>query len=79
MEIRSFAELANKCRLAEQCSQKWANARSTHREQPRHNFNQNLAPQGRNFKNNGQFQHRFPPTRNNFPQNITNRNNQHNS
>ncbi|MED6117559.1 hypothetical protein PIB30_111120, partial [Stylosanthes scabra] len=78
MEIRSFTELVNKCRLAEQCSRKWANARSTHREQPRHNFNQNLAPQGRNFKNNGQFQRRFPPTRNNFPQNITNRNNQHN-
>ncbi|MED6226579.1 hypothetical protein PIB30_105193, partial [Stylosanthes scabra] len=53
MEIRSFAELVNKCRLAEQCSRKWANARSTRREQPRRNFNQNLAPQGRNFKNNG--------------------------
>ncbi|MED6177038.1 hypothetical protein PIB30_093968 [Stylosanthes scabra] len=73
-----FAELVNKCRLAEQCSRKWANARSTHREQPHRNFNKNLAPQGQNFKNNGQFQRRSPPTRNNFPQNITDRNNQHN-
>ncbi|MED6142386.1 hypothetical protein PIB30_113227, partial [Stylosanthes scabra] len=32
IEIRSFAELVNKCRLAEQCSRKWANARSTRRE-----------------------------------------------
>ncbi|MED6201812.1 hypothetical protein PIB30_098865, partial [Stylosanthes scabra] len=54
MEIRNFAELVNKCRLAEQCSRKWESARNARKEQPRRDFNRNLAPQNRPFKNFGQ-------------------------
>ncbi|MED6227674.1 hypothetical protein PIB30_116103, partial [Stylosanthes scabra] len=61
MEIRNFAELVNKCRLAEQCSRKWASARNARREQPRRDFNQNLAPQKRPFKNFGQASRQNPP------------------
>ncbi|MED6161918.1 hypothetical protein PIB30_065347 [Stylosanthes scabra] len=45
---------------AEDCIKKLTVARASRRDQPSRNFDRNLAPQGRNFKNNGQSQRRFP-------------------
>ncbi|MED6174098.1 hypothetical protein PIB30_065658, partial [Stylosanthes scabra] len=44
----------------EDCTKKLTVARASRRDQPSRNFDRNLAPQGRNFKNNGQSQRRFP-------------------
>ncbi|MED6190602.1 hypothetical protein PIB30_107459 [Stylosanthes scabra] len=60
MEIRNFAELVNKSQLVEDCTKKLTAARASRRDHPSLNFDRNLAPQGRNFKNNGQSQRRFP-------------------
>ncbi|XP_057719822.1 uncharacterized protein LOC130934253 [Arachis stenosperma] len=57
LEIRNFAELVNKSKLVEECSKKLAIARASRREDLQRDFVQNLAPQGRNFKAIGQFQH----------------------
>ncbi|XP_057760549.1 uncharacterized protein LOC130980925 [Arachis stenosperma] len=57
LEIRNFAELVNKSKLVEECSKKLATARASRREDLQRDFVQNLAPQGRNFKAIGQFQH----------------------
>ncbi|MED6212693.1 hypothetical protein PIB30_086011, partial [Stylosanthes scabra] len=46
--------------LAEDCTKKLTAARASRRDQPSRNFDRNLAPKGRNFKNNGQSQRRFP-------------------
>ncbi|MED6166958.1 hypothetical protein PIB30_114483, partial [Stylosanthes scabra] len=69
----------NKSQLAEDCTKKLVAARMGRRDQPSWNFNRNLAPQGQNFKNNGQFRQRLPlPSNNsNFRRNI-NSNNQQN-
>ncbi|XP_057747359.1 uncharacterized protein LOC130966561 [Arachis stenosperma] len=55
LEVRNFAELVNKSKLVEECSKKAAIARADRREASRRDLIQNLAPQGRNFKFNGQF------------------------
>ncbi|MED6178407.1 hypothetical protein PIB30_107261, partial [Stylosanthes scabra] len=71
MEISTFAELVNKCRLAEQYSRKWASARR--------DFNQNLAPQNWPFKNFGQASRPNPPSNNSparFSRNRKNSGNQ---
>ncbi|MED6215549.1 hypothetical protein PIB30_114786, partial [Stylosanthes scabra] len=79
MEIWNFAELVNKSQLAEDCTKKLVAARTGRRDQPSQNFNRNLAPQGQNFKNNGQVHQRLPfPSNNNNPRRISNGNNQHN-
>ncbi|MED6202910.1 hypothetical protein PIB30_110341 [Stylosanthes scabra] len=79
MEIRNFAELVNKSQLAEDCTKKLTAARTIRRDQPSRSFNRNLAPQGRNFKSNGPFSRRFPPTGNQFPRNVAHNRNQQNS
>ncbi|XP_057734309.1 uncharacterized protein LOC130949670 [Arachis stenosperma] len=55
LEIRNFAELVNKSKLVEERSKKVAIARADRREALGRDFIQYLAPQGRNFKFNGQF------------------------
>ncbi|MED6226685.1 hypothetical protein PIB30_106241, partial [Stylosanthes scabra] len=67
MEISTFAKLVNKCRLAEQYSRKWASARR--------DFNRNLAPQNRPFKNYGQASRSNPPSNNSSARFSGNRNN----
>ncbi|XP_016164546.1 uncharacterized protein LOC107607073 [Arachis ipaensis] len=56
LEIRNFAELVNKSKLVEECSKKVAIARANRREASKRDFIHDLAPEGRNFKVNGQFQ-----------------------
>ncbi|XP_057734234.1 uncharacterized protein LOC130949571 [Arachis stenosperma] len=56
LEIRNFAELVNKSKLVEECSKKVAIARANRKEASRRDFIRDLAPEGRNFKANGQFQ-----------------------
>ncbi|MED6201967.1 hypothetical protein PIB30_100565 [Stylosanthes scabra] len=75
LKIRNFAELVNKSQLAEDCTKKLVAARTGRRDQPSRNFNRNLAPQGQNFKNNGQVHQRLPfPSNNNNPRRISNGN-----
>ncbi|XP_015931872.1 zinc finger protein GIS2-like [Arachis duranensis] len=60
MEVRTFSELANKSRLAEECVKRRVAEEGSHRE-----HNQGFAPRGQEFKERGYIQH-FPQGRNNF-------------
>ncbi|XP_015970615.1 uncharacterized protein LOC107494093 [Arachis duranensis] len=60
MEIRTFSELVNKSRIAEECVKRMVAEKGSHRE-----HSQGFAPRGREFKERGYIQH-FPQGRNNF-------------
>ncbi|XP_015932609.1 uncharacterized protein LOC107458909 [Arachis duranensis] len=60
MEIRTFSELVNKSRIAEECMKRRVAEKGSHRE-----HNQGFSPRGRKFKGRGYIQH-FPHGRNNF-------------
>ncbi|XP_015953373.1 uncharacterized protein LOC107477819 [Arachis duranensis] len=50
MEIRTFSELVNKCRVAEECVKKAATERGSHKVSFPHNRGKNFAPIGPPFK-----------------------------
>ncbi|XP_015964271.1 uncharacterized protein LOC107488086 [Arachis duranensis] len=60
MEIRTFSELVNKSRIAEECVKRRVAEKGSHRE-----HNQGFAPRGREFKGRGYIQH-FSQGLNNF-------------
>ncbi|XP_015970658.1 uncharacterized protein LOC107494143 [Arachis duranensis] len=83
MEIMTFSELVNKCRVAEECVKKAATERGSHKGSFSQNRRKNFAPRGPPFKRGGSF--RRPNNNNNsqgkrrefldeyFPAEITDR------
>ncbi|MED6225888.1 hypothetical protein PIB30_097965 [Stylosanthes scabra] len=57
--IRTFSELVDRCRRADDCCRRMTNVRIPKVNAPPRNFDHNLAPQGCNFKNNTQSFHNF--------------------
>ncbi|KAL4314875.1 uncharacterized protein LOC107640315 [Arachis ipaensis] len=53
MEIRTFSELVNKTRVAEECLRKAALDKSDHQSSVREDHGRNLAPRGQDFKGGG--------------------------